>query len=449
MAPLRPGEQLLTLVDLVRQLQPRFYGTGMRVGENSAFGPAPKPGVHSAGGYHYKDGGAGSGSGAVDWRDWRADRAPEHQGGSPLDWRTRTANLAGRFKQLATARGLPIEVFGPGDRGHDTHVHTGYTGKIGFIPAELDWLATGRGDPGFRPAGRALAAAAGPGAGAGAAPPSNSARWLNVLRVAEGTDGPNAYTTMFGGGQFKDLSRHPDQVNRAGGYASAAAGAYQFMPKTWESASKALGLKDFSPANQDKAALWLIKQRGIDPDTAAFTRENVAKLAPEWASLPTLKGTSYYNQPVKAFGELEKVWSATKPAGGSAAAQGGGSGGSGATKPSPSPGTAALSIEQPQMSRLLTGSNPGGGGGATVAAVKPEYGPTSDTVGMVQQLLASGGRSLSSPQPAAAASSSQVPSPDFGLNDRFSTPRLGPAVQSAPPSRSALRKLLQRSGLAG
>lgn len=124
---------------------------------------------------------------------------------------------------------------------------------------------------------------------------------LDTIRMAEGTwhgGGEKGYGTMFGGGQFDWRKGHPDQVVRSGGYASAAAGAYQFMPGTWAGAAKALGLKDFSPQSQDRAAIYLAQRRGVDLnrplDAAALN-----KLAPEWASLPTTSGKSYYNQPVK------------------------------------------------------------------------------------------------------------------------------------------------------
>jgi hypothetical protein len=110
---------------------------------------------------------------------------------------------------------------------------------------------------------------------------------------------------MFGGGRFKDLSRHPDTVIRGGGYSSAAAGRYQFMPGTWAGAAKALGLRDFGPQAQDAAALYLMRQRGVDPNSP-INAAAIAKLAPEWASLPTLAGKSYYGQPVKSREELFK-----------------------------------------------------------------------------------------------------------------------------------------------
>ena len=58
---------------------------------------------------------------------------------------------------------------------------------------------------------------------------------LNTIRYAEGTwkDGEDkGYRIMYGGGQFQDLSRHPERVI-VKRYTSAAAGAYQFLPKTW------------------------------------------------------------------------------------------------------------------------------------------------------------------------------------------------------------------------
>jgi muramidase (phage lysozyme) len=142
----------------------------------------------------------------------------------------------------------------------------------------------------------------------------NQRGWLNAIKFAEGTlrPGMDSYRVMFGGKLAKDLSRHPDLVNRSPGYASTAAGAYQFLTPTWAAAAKALGLKDFSPASQDKAALWLLKNRGINTLTDPMTRENMAKVAPEWASFPTLSGRSYWNQPVKSPESIQAAFIAGK-----------------------------------------------------------------------------------------------------------------------------------------
>jgi muramidase (phage lysozyme) len=128
--------------------------------------------------------------------------------------------------------------------------------------------------------------------------------WLATIRFAEGTSGPNGYRTMFGGGLFNDMSRHPDRVIRSGGYASAAAGAYQFMPDTW----RGVGGGAMTPERQDRAAVALAQGRGVNISNAAFTPQNVARLAPEWASFPTLGGGSAHNQPFKRFDDLQRYF---------------------------------------------------------------------------------------------------------------------------------------------
>ena len=136
---------------------------------------------------------------------------------------------------------------------------------------------------------------------------------LNTIRYAEGTwaNGQDiGYRIMFGGGLAPGLERHPDRVIRSGGYASAAAGAYQFMPFTWSMASRMLGLQGFGPDVQDQAALLLVHRRGglSLADQGTFTRELAAKLAPEWASFPTMAGQSFYGQPVKRYDGLRRFY---------------------------------------------------------------------------------------------------------------------------------------------
>jgi len=136
---------------------------------------------------------------------------------------------------------------------------------------------------------------------------------LNTIRYAEGTwsDGQETgYRILFGGRTISSLEEHPDRVQYSGGYASAAAGAYQFMPGTWREAASKLNLKSFEPANQDQAALYLIEKRGALTlaDSGRMTPELAARLAPEWASFPTLSGNSYYGQPVKRFSDLVRFY---------------------------------------------------------------------------------------------------------------------------------------------
>ena len=93
---------------------------------------------------------------------------------------------------------------------------------------------------------------------------------LNTIRYAEGTwaNGEDrGYWIMFGGGMMPSLDRHPDRVVRSARYASAAAGAYQFMPPTWAMVTRSLGLRThgpqaFGPHVQDQAAIYLIQRRG-------------------------------------------------------------------------------------------------------------------------------------------------------------------------------------------
>lgn len=151
--------------------------------------------------------------------------------------------------------------------------------------------------PEFEVAPVQLEQGAGGGTGGGAADTSLSpARraMLDVIAWCEGTyDRPNnGYGTVVGyAKEITDFSQHPDIVVRIPGVGTSnAAGRYQFMavnPPTWEGAKAALGLKDFSPASQDKAAIYLIKQRGVlDAVDRGDMRAACVVLSHEWASLP-------------------------------------------------------------------------------------------------------------------------------------------------------------------
>jgi len=134
---------------------------------------------------------------------------------------------------------------------------------------------------------------------------------LNTIRYAEGTwkQGSEGYRTLYGGGRFSSLARHPEVVV-VKRYRSAAAGAYQFLPGTWREASRKLQLASFEPHSQDQAALYLVDRRGVlaQIDQRGLTREAMAVLAREWASFPTLRGSSAYGQPVKKADELARFY---------------------------------------------------------------------------------------------------------------------------------------------
>lgn len=121
-----------TILDVVAALKKYAPGKGLNIGEHPALPGGVGPG-HAQKGYHYT-------GEAVDIRDWRPDVAPAYVGGKPIPWKQRTGELSWRAKQL----GLFDEALGPGDKGHDTHVHLALKGKKPITDQQLEWLATGR-----------------------------------------------------------------------------------------------------------------------------------------------------------------------------------------------------------------------------------------------------------------------------------------------------------------
>lgn len=137
----------------------------------------------------------------------------------------------------------------------------------------------------------------------------NLRAFLYLIRWCEGTAGEDGYRTLFGGELFDGFAAHPNRAvtKIVGGrpITSTAAGAYQFLFKTWEECRKALNLPDFSPDSQDKAAVYLIKRRGALEDVeAGRLKDAIRKCALEWASLPG----SPYGQPTKWYDECERVY---------------------------------------------------------------------------------------------------------------------------------------------
>jgi muramidase (phage lysozyme) len=177
---------------------------------------------------------------------------------------------------------------------------------------------------------------------------------------------------MFGGGTFSNMSRHPDKVVRSGGYSSAAAGAYQFLPGTWQSQASRLGLKGFSPEEQDIAALGLARNRLMDiGGLATVQKEGLSQrvasaLSPEWASFPTESGKSYYGQPVKKLSDLQKIYGQDVPLT------------TGAPGPSPSTAGDSRSVEEILSSAL---------GGATKADLEAREQKSQGLLGTIKDAI--------------------------------------------------------------
>jgi len=139
----------------------------------------------------------------------------------------------------------------------------------------------------------------------------NVRAFLRMVRVGEGTADDDGYRRLFGGELVDGFADHPRRaVTRtfAGRpITSTAAGAYQFLSRTWDECERALGLGDFSPANQDIAALYLIERRHALEDVLAGRVESaIAKCNREWASLPG----SPYGQPTRTIAQALAVYTA-------------------------------------------------------------------------------------------------------------------------------------------
>lgn len=133
----------------------------------------------------------------------------------------------------------------------------------------------------------------------------NQEAFLALIRYAEGTDKePDPYRVCYGYRHtIVSLDEHPaisgewggeklpdEMCRNAGqkpGCVSTAAGAYQLIRPTWRGIRDRLRLADFSPASQDRAALYLITNCGaLDDVLRGRLQTAVVKCSREWASLP-------------------------------------------------------------------------------------------------------------------------------------------------------------------
>jgi muramidase (phage lysozyme)/uncharacterized protein (DUF2345 family) len=146
----------------------------------------------------------------------------------------------------------------------------------------------------------------------------NIAAFLWTIRRAEGTASAVGYQTMYTGAVFdptqekhaglvsngvkSDVARFNGTTNRAYNWKdhprlvisapsgnktlrSSAAGAYQYMPDTWDTCKKACSLPDFSPKSQDKGCIYLLQTRNALDDVRAGRFSSAAyKVRKIWAS---------------------------------------------------------------------------------------------------------------------------------------------------------------------
>jgi murein DD-endopeptidase MepM/ murein hydrolase activator NlpD len=118
----------------------------------------------------------------------------------------------------------------------------------------------------------------------------NVKAFLDFIAWAEGTDALNGYATIVGQtiptGSRK-ISSYADHPRGDLKFGSDAAGRYQFISTTWDGIKKQLGLTDFSPQNQDRAAVENIRQFNALSDVEAGNWQSaINKLAGQWDSFP-------------------------------------------------------------------------------------------------------------------------------------------------------------------
>jgi muramidase (phage lysozyme) len=155
-------------------------------------------------------------------------------------------------------------------------------------------------------------------------PQRNVAALLQTIKQTEGTaNQADPYRVCFGyrhtivslrehpaiTGEWKGERLTDEQCRGAGfgpGCVSTAAGAYQIIRPTWERVRDRLGLVDFGPASQDRAAVELLRATGalyrIEQGDLAGA---IAAARSEWASLP---GANYAGQGMRSMAYVQTAY---------------------------------------------------------------------------------------------------------------------------------------------
>ena len=118
---------------------------------------------------------------------------------------------------------------------------------------------------------------------------TNVQAFLRVIREGETNQTENAYRTIVGGNLFDSFDQHPNVLVYLPklDLSSTAAGAYQFLNRTWKGLVDKYKFKDFKPHTQDLGAIGLIIGRGaLDDVIEGRFEQALKKCNKEWASLP-------------------------------------------------------------------------------------------------------------------------------------------------------------------
>jgi len=117
----------------------------------------------------------------------------------------------------------------------------------------------------------------------------NVSAFLRAIRVGEGTSDDAGYRRIVGGSMAQSLADHPRTMIWLPRYKvnSSAAGAYQFLGKTWDGLVRQYGFPSFEPQWQDAGAVGLIiGRKALDAVRSGDIRAAIALCNKEWASLP-------------------------------------------------------------------------------------------------------------------------------------------------------------------
>jgi muramidase (phage lysozyme) len=137
--------------------------------------------------------------------------------------------------------------------------------------------------------------------------PKTVRAFMDTLAYSEGTK--EHYDYIFTYVTFTSYADHPRRIVCSGRLCSSAAGRYQFLSKTWDALAADLALTDFTPPNQEKACLELVRRAGayelaLKADKPANFKAAVKKINTIWASLPG----SPYGQPTHSMTALWEVY---------------------------------------------------------------------------------------------------------------------------------------------
>lgn len=115
--------------------------------------------------------------------------------------------------------------------------------------------------------------------------------FLDTIAFAEGTYNQDGYRTQYPKKLFTDFSDHPRTIRcapfRGQELCASAAGRYQILSKIWDKIAPKIQATDFSPEQQDRAAIYLlIECKALTDILHNRLHSAIQKAGNVWATLP-------------------------------------------------------------------------------------------------------------------------------------------------------------------